>query len=96
MRIDNPKTQQFLKQYKPNKKNNVLQDEPKPRAKMEDRVQVDIRKHKSFKVSENKPEDPTVSTKVLDGLNAGMINFSQKQRDVLAKIMSEKAENLDK
>ena len=56
-----------------------------------DKVKVHTQVAKVFKVSENNPSDPTVSTKVLDGLHSGMINFSQEQRDVLATIMSDRA-----
>ena len=94
MRIDNPKTQHFLIQYKssPNKNENI--DEHKRSELPQDKVHISISKHKEFKISENNPEDPTVSTKVLDGLKMGMINFSQEQRDVLATIMQEKAAQL--
>lgn len=55
-------------------------------------AQVQISKKDMIKVAKNDPNDPTVSTKVLDSLNTGMINFSQEQRDVLSTIMMEKAQ----
>lgn len=94
MRISNPRAQQFLQQYK-KKTKSMPSDQPMTELP-KDKIQVSIRKNKTFKVAENNPEDPTVSTKVLDGLSMGMINFSQKERDVLATIMSDKANKVEK
>jgi hypothetical protein len=55
-------------------------------------AKVMLSKQDTVKVAKNDPNDPTVSTKVLDSLDTGMINFSQEQRDVLSTIMAEKAQ----
>ena len=58
-------------------------------------VNVQIRKIDNLKVSKNNPSDPTVATKVLDGLNSGMIDFSQTQRDAIAKVLASRADTID-
>lgn len=58
-------------------------------------VQVQIRKMENLKVAKNNPSDPTVATKVLDGLNSGMIDFSQNQRDAIAKVLASRADAVD-
>lgn len=55
-------------------------------------VIVDIKKIDNFTIRDNNPKDPTVATKVLDGLKSGIINFSQDQRDTIAKVLSHQAE----
>lgn len=55
-------------------------------------AKVKLSRQDTVKVAKNDPNDPTVSTKVLDSLDTGMINFSQEQRDVLSTIMAEKAQ----
>lgn len=42
-------------------------------------------------IKQNRPDDPFVSKKVLDSLSLGLIDFSQAERDTLAKIMMKKA-----
>lgn len=66
-----------------------------PHKVLDDRLELQSTQKPFFKISHNNPDDPTVSTKVLDGLSSGMINFSQNQRDVLAQIMSDKAERIE-
>ena len=66
-----------------------------PHIVTDDRLELQSPRKPFFKISHNNPDDPTVSTKVLDGLSSGMINFSQNQRDVLAKIMSDKAQRIE-
>jgi uncharacterized Zn finger protein len=55
------------------------------------KVEAQVKKIEHLKVEKNSPNDPTVSTNVLDSLNLGMINFNQKERDTLATIMANKA-----
>ncbi len=38
-------------------------------------------------ISKNDPKDPLVSKKILDSLNLGLINFDQRERDTIAKIL---------
>jgi len=59
--------------------------------KKNDSVEISHQKIEKMKIDSNNPDDPTVSTKVLDSLSTGMINFSQEQRDALATILSERA-----
>jgi hypothetical protein len=59
---------------------------------VKDKVHISVKPHQRMSVGQNSPKDPTVPTKVLDSLDSGMIDFSQEQRDVIAKILSEKAE----
>lgn len=54
-------------------------------------VVVNVRKVDNFSVSQNNPKDPTVATKVLDSLSTGVVNFSQSQRDAIAKVLSRQA-----
>lgn len=54
-------------------------------------VIVNVRKLEKLSVSQNNPKDPMVATKVLDGLSTGTINFSQSQRDAIAKVLSRQA-----
>ncbi len=92
MRVDSAKTQHFLTNLR---KKNLEQDSQKSETQTADiKVELNSKPTEHFKISENSPNDPTVSTKVLDSLNMGMINFSQKERDVLATIMSEKANSV--
>jgi hypothetical protein len=91
MKVSNSRSQQFLQNYK--KKAQTQSPEAMPK-KVEDKVEVQIKKIDHLKVAKNDPNDPTVSTKVLDSLNTGMINFSQKQRDAIATIMSEKSDKV--
>ena len=56
-----------------------------------DSVEISHQKIEKMKIDSNNPDDPTVSTKVLDSLSTGMINFSQEQRDALATILSDRA-----
>ena len=58
-------------------------------------VNVQIRKIDNLKVSNNNPSDPTIATKVLDGLDSGMIDFSQTQRDAIAKVLASRADVVD-
>ena len=37
----------------------------------------------------NDPADPLVAKKILDSLSLGFINFSQQERDAIAKILNE-------
>ena len=94
MRITNPKAQYILQKKHleaRSKKNNSLYSDKHP---TEDKVDIKSKRVEHYAISKNSPEDPTVSTKVLDSLSTGMIDFSQEQRDVLATIMSEKANKL--
>lgn len=59
-------------------------------------VVVDIKKLQNISISKNNPQDPTVATKVLDSLNSGIINFSQQQRDAIAKVMARQANLVQK
>jgi hypothetical protein len=45
-------------------------------------------------IQKNDPSDPAVSKKILDSLDLGFIDFSQEERDVIAKIMMDKARKL--
>lgn len=58
-------------------------------------VNVQIRRMDNLKVAKNNPSDPTVATKVLDGLHSGMIDFTGPQRDAIAKILSSRAEKIE-
>ena len=57
-------------------------------------VKVDIKPRERFSISENNPDNPQVSTKVLDSLNSNMINFSQEERDTIAKILGGRAQKV--
>ena len=46
-------------------------------------------------IGKNQPNDPVVSKKILDSLSLGLINFSQKERDIIAKIMMNKSSMLE-
>lgn len=90
MRIDSAKAQNHLQKYK--RPNNHQESGPaSARPNLEDKVEISSKKPEQFRVATNAPNDPTVSTKVLNSLNLGMINFNQQERDTLATIMSEKA-----
>lgn len=56
-------------------------------------VGVDIRSKNQLNsvIKKNSPDDPIVSKKILDSLDLGFINFSQKERDTLAKIMNKQS-----
>jgi hypothetical protein len=45
-------------------------------------------------IKKNSPDDPLVSKKILDSLDVGMIQFSQKERDTLAKVLGAEAERV--
>ncbi len=51
MRIDNPKTQHFLMQYKSSPRKNENLEKYKRSELPEDSVQISISKHKEFKIS---------------------------------------------
>jgi hypothetical protein len=95
MKVSNSRSQQFLQNYRNKAKAQSSEAMPNQvQGKVEDKVELQIKKMDHFKVAKNDPTDPTVSTKVLDSLNSGMINFSQEQRDAIATIMSEKSKNI--
>lgn len=92
MKITNPRTQQFLQEHRQKKFAQAKQNAQKQTVQPpQDKVEIKAKKTDLLKVAANNPSDPTVSTKVLDSLNTGMINFTQNQRDALATIMSEKS-----
>lgn len=59
-------------------------------------IGVDIRSPSTLDsaIKENRPNDPMVPKKVLDALDIGLINFSQKERDTLADILMGQAEEV--
>ena len=89
MRVSNAKTQQFLQKYK---KPSQEVTEDSGRKLPNDKVKISVKPREVFKISGNNPADPTVSTKVLDSLNMGMVNFTQEQRDTFAKVLASRAE----
>jgi hypothetical protein len=91
VKVTNVKTQTFKDQ--PSEKSSPKL-KPNEEKESSPAVYVDIRKQELHTVKENKPEDPTVSAKVLDSLQSGMIDFNQKQRETIAVILSEKSQNI--
>lgn len=92
MKIENSKAQQFLQKYKdkshpPGDKKFVRDNLIMP----SENITLSKKTTEHFKIKNNSPDDPQVSTKVLDSLNSSMINFSQDQRDTLATILSNRA-----
>jgi hypothetical protein len=77
----------------PHSKNSQIQKRsPKQQKGITPDVKVNIRKMDKLKVAANNPSDPTTASKVLDGLHSGMIDFTQEQRDAIAKILGSRAE----
>lgn len=58
-------------------------------------IDVRIKGEARNAIKKNDPRDPTVATKILDSLDLGIINFSQRERDALAKILMGQAEKID-
>lgn len=94
MRIGSAKVQNHLQQYK-SSSSEERNDLKKPFSP-KDKVEITTKKIEHFQVQENSPDNPEVSKKVLDSLNMGMINFNQKERDTLATIMANKAQEVSK
>ena len=59
-----------------------------------DKVEIRTKKIDHLKVGDNNPDRPLVSTKVLDSLSTDMINFNQKERDVIAEILGKRANDI--
>lgn len=59
-------------------------------------IGIDI--HNKFKpsnvVKDNHPNDPLVAKKILDSLDLGFINFSQREREAIASILNEKKQDV--
>ena len=45
-------------------------------------------------IQKNNPENPLVSKKILDALDLGLIDFTQDERDAIAKIMMGRSKRL--
>jgi hypothetical protein len=90
MRVDSAKVQNHLQKYRKSEKPAADRLAPGQNSP-KDKIQINSKKNDTLIVAKNTPSDPTVSTKVLDSLNLGMINFNQKERDTLATIMGDKA-----
>jgi hypothetical protein len=91
MKIDNIRLTDIVS----NQQYNKLKKEIKSNINTpKDSVQLRSQKYENFRISKNDPTDPTVSTKILNSLNSGYVNFDQNHRDVIASILNENREHL--